>query len=216
MQTQTTSSRVVAACASRLSRLPFANHPALLFSPRLEEYKHYIFGARAGPGANSQNLFHELAHAAEFGPEDFRTRATAEGFSFKRCHRVRIQGNSYYEPNSMGATRREIDTFAHQLHLLQHCGYQGTESAFFGESARALRQMPDWWQVPGENEVERTRYCQKQTESAYSRIEAKDSLARLESWLDRTSARLKRQRGKPLSGHPPKLPCYRSDGSLVP
>lgn len=71
------STRLLEAFRGRLAKLPIANHPALHFCPGLEGYKAYTFGGRAGPSLHISHLLHELAHAAEFGPEGFISLAIA-------------------------------------------------------------------------------------------------------------------------------------------
>lgn len=64
----------------RLARLGLGNHPGLLIRPGQEGYRDYAFGGRAGPQVSWVNLFHELAHAAEFGGSEFRRRASEHGY----------------------------------------------------------------------------------------------------------------------------------------
>jgi hypothetical protein len=84
--------RLINTCARLLSKLPFGRHPALFFHPALEGYQNYTFGCRSGPTISPRNLFHELGHAAQFGPQAFRDRATEFGFAFRTPHRVWVKG----------------------------------------------------------------------------------------------------------------------------
>lgn len=76
-QTEQQVGRVERVIRERLARLPVGNHPALLWRAKLEGYRDYVFGAKAGPTVEVVNLFHELGHAAEFGAENFATRCIA-------------------------------------------------------------------------------------------------------------------------------------------
>lgn len=188
--------RVLTACRARLARLPVARHPALRIQPGQEGYRNYLFGARAGPAVEVSSLFHELAHAAQFGPEVFRHRASEYGFRFKVPQRF-IYDRYCTEPKTSQATDRELQTFAYQLHLMQAAGIKRSEKAFFEESARIMRWMHDWYWVPGADEDERAQHCARQVELHYSRLDPKDAVARLEGWLDATARRWMRLKQKP-------------------
>lgn len=188
--------RVVEVCRARLSRLPVARHPALRFLPGLEGYKNYLFGARAGPSVNVDNLLHELAHAAQFGPLNFRTRCTESGFLFK-MRLTTFQGHTYAEMQTTKAIDRELETFAFQLHFRHLVGYREDEQAYCRRAAAALVYMPDWLNVPGSCDEKRTAYCVKKIEDAYSRIDEKDAASALEGWLDATYRRWRRNKRKP-------------------
>lgn len=188
--------RVLAVCRARLARLPVAKHPALRIQPGLEGYRDYLFGARAGPNLSSVNLFHELAHAAEFGPELFRYRAMEGGFQFKVPRRF-IYDRYCAEPRTDGATDRELRTFAYQLHLMHAAGCKQAEKPFFDYGAKVMRFMHDWWHVPGDDDEGRARHCAARIEQCYQELDAKVVLDRLEGWLDATARRWHRLKKKP-------------------
>lgn len=133
----------------RLQRLPaeLATHPALLFSPSTEGYRDYAFGCKSGPHLGVEHLFHELAHAAEFGGEAFDERATPTGYLL-RSRRIWIFDRFCEEPLTMGAIERELRTFAHQHHLLALTGQRHRQKAYFHECARLMQHMADWIQRP--------------------------------------------------------------------
>lgn len=177
---------------ARLTRLSLRRHPALLFNPWLEGFKDHTFGGRAGPNISVINVFHELGHAAEFGPAEFKQRCFAHGFRFKRPPRVVIMGREYSEPRTMSGTQRELSTFAHQLHLMRKAGVKISDDEFMRDSARCMRFMADWWCVPGESEEDRTAFCKKEIAELYAKLSGAEVLSKLESWLDKSFKRLKR------------------------
>ena len=187
--------RLFNSCVQRLSRLPIARHPGLLFSLCTEGYTDYTFGARTGPYYSSVNLFHELAHASQFGPEEFRARATANGYMFK-VRRIWVHDRYCTEPKTMQMTARELDTFAHQLHLMRLARYKVSDTQFFNYSAHLMRLMDDWWHVPGGNEKARATWCAREIATRYERITTQEVVDKLEAWLDRTHKRLRRSDAK--------------------
>lgn len=185
------SPRRLAVMAARLSRLPMARHPAMRIAPRREGYRAYAFGGKAGPDMSVDNVFHELAHAVEFGPDEFKKRASAFGFLF-RNRRVEVLGQLYVEPLTWQSTQREIRTMAIQLHLLRSAGSRISEDFFAREHLRSMQYMTDWYNVPGKTEEKRFEAMTKEFFRAYGLLNQDMVLHRLELWLDRTRQRLKR------------------------
>lgn len=183
-----------------IDRLGIAEHPGLRISPRLQGYRDYTFGCRAGPGrASVRNLAHELAHAAEFGAAAFPRRCFMGGFCFK-VRKVQVLGQYYPEPKTCGATRRELRTFALQLHLLQHAGERVNVQAFARHAADIMvRFMYDWWQIPGDTEQDRKHWCAQQVLDHHARTSAEATIAEIKAWLDATDRRLSRQKRKGAS-----------------
>ncbi|MCC5610894.1 hypothetical protein LC612_30135 [Nostoc sp. CHAB 5834] len=188
---------VFADCIEKLSRLPVARHPGLMFQPGLEGYRDYTFGARAGPAVEAVNLFHELAHAAQFGAENFSRRATSEGFVFK-TRRIFVYNTYCEEPRTSKATRRELETFAYQLHLMRLAGFTQTDDDFMSDHAKVMRFMPDWWHIPGNSDEKRAKWCQAYIAKRYAKLKPDEVVGRLDAWLDKTWLRLN-QSGK--KGH---------------
>lgn len=209
--------RLDALFSARLARLPVARHPAFFVRPRQEGYHDYAFGGRAGPSVALSHLFHDMAHAAEFGPDAFRTRANISGFAFKVPRRYIFQ-QYVTEAQTMQATQREVDTFGYQLHLMRAAGCRIADKAFFVDSARAMPFMHDWYFVPGDDEDARKEYLVNAMAESYARVTQAEALDRLEGWLDKTRARLKRV-GKDMLASPyskAKRYVLDSAGVLVP
>ena len=62
---------------ARLQRLgAISRHPAFRVKMSKEGYSNFIFGAAAGPAAKLSNVLHDMAHAAEFGPDAYTRRST--------------------------------------------------------------------------------------------------------------------------------------------
>lgn len=211
-----TNTRTLAVFRERLKRLPVANHPALFFNPWVQGYRDYAFGGRAGPSVQASSMFHELAHGAQFGPEKFRTRATADGsFHFKVPRRY-IYNRYCTMPKTNGATRRELQTFAYQLHLMRLAGYKVNDAAFVAYSAKLMQYMHDWYHVPGEGDAGRAAFCAEVLQEYYAQVTAGEVVDRLEAWLDATAKRLKRQKqAYPQAWTTVRGLCrYRVDGSV--
>jgi hypothetical protein len=207
--------RTLGVFRGRLSRLRVANHPALFFNPWIEGYRDYAFGGLSGPVVETSSLFHELGHAAQFGVKLFRTRASDRGFRFKMPMRF-IYDRMCVEPTSNQATLRELDTFAHQLHLMRKAGFKVSDKHFMAYSARLMRHMADWWHVPGGDEDARAAYCQTWLEKRYAQLTVSEVEDKLEAWLDATHRRLQRQKQRypqPWTDQT-TLKRYRVDGTV--
>ncbi len=185
--------RILAVFRQRLERLPVGRHPALYFNPWVEGYKDFVFGGRAGPAVQCTSLFHELGHAAQFGADKFRTRASEAGFLFKSRRRF-IYDRYCEDPRTGQATHRELDTFAHQLHLMRVAGYKVEDGEFMRYSARLMTYMSDWYNIPGDDEAGRAKYCHDFLAERYATLKASEVLAKLETWLDLTAKRLVRKK----------------------
>lgn len=170
-----------------LTKLGIASHPGLQFNYNKEGYSNFTFGCRAGPGRPTVNdLAHELAHAAQFGPRNFKYRAVYGDFSF-RMRKVTILGNQYDEPKTAQATLRELDTFAYQAHLMQIAGVDIDLKQHFEKAADLMvRFMPDWLAIPGHDCDSRKAWCVNKASEFYTRRKAKTALKRLIGWLDET------------------------------
>lgn len=208
------SSRVLQLFQARLRRLRVARHPGLLFCPGLEGFRDHTFGGRAGPSIEVINVLHEMAHAMEFGADQFEARCTPRGFVFGRSHRVEIGGRFYDQPTTCKSTERELQTFAYQLHLARLAGYRFTDSWFVKDCAHLMRLMPDWWNVPGTGDDQRKAYCAARIESHYQATTSTESVDRLECWLDKTAKRLNKK-GKCNRPDHIVAPRFRVDGSCL-
>jgi hypothetical protein len=178
-----------------IDRLGITGHPALRISPRQEGYRDYTFGCRAGPSrASVRHLAHELAHAAEFGAAAFSRRCFMGSFSFK-VRQVKVLGDYYPEPQTCAATKRELRTYALQLHLLQHAGVRVNAHTFAKDAADTMvRFMHDWWHIPGDNEQTRKHWCVQQILDHHANTTPEAAVAQIHGWLDATQRRLSRQK----------------------
>lgn len=173
----------------RLLRLFPQGHRGLLFRVDVEGYRDSCFGAVTGPVKSIQKgLFHELAHAAEFGPEFFSQRYSPEGWCFREPHRVAVAGTSYLDPVTDGATQRELRTFAHQMVLLELAGYRIDRKVFAMDCAQTMTFMPDWCHIlPGKEMPKRIAYCARRILAVHAVLVPEVVLARLHGWLDETA-----------------------------
>lgn len=180
---------------ARLAQLPICGHAALKVNPEIEGYKNYVFGARAGPDICFTNLAHELAHAAQFGKENFRWRAKDFGFLFKLPKKF-ICDRYCVEPITIQATVRELETFAYQLHILIKSGCKKTPKALATDLVENLYYMPDWFLVPGTKKSDKSNWCVAKVLHYYQQLSTEEVFARIHDWLDATERRLKRKNRK--------------------
>lgn len=176
-----------------LGKLGVLSHPGFRYSRKLEGYRDYTFGCIAGPSEpDLNNLAHELAHAAQFGPEAFRYRATQRGFHFK-IRRIWVYDRYCVEPRTNQGIVRELETFAYQAHLLEAGGIKLHKRKFLMDAAHLMvSYMPDWYNIPGDNADERKAWCIAQVEQYYAGLSQEVALERLNGWLNCTAKRLKR------------------------
>lgn len=204
--------RRVALYAQRLQRLPrsLGRHPGLLFSPAVQGYRDYTFGARSGPSVQVRHLFHELGHAAQFGPEQFADRVNPQGFVFK-MRQMECMGRFYDDPHTMQATERELDAFAHELHLMQACAIKCHVDTFVPYCASTMRLMEDWACVPGGSGKARHAECMLKLRAFYESVTQEQVLDKLEGWLDLTRQSLLDTQNRPY--HPEEF-RFSGDGSI--
>lgn len=81
-------------------------HPGFLWDFQLEGYKNHVFGSRNGKVSTLSGLCHELAHAVEFGVNQFESRASPHGWEFSMPY-MRFMGHKIYRPKSPQASYRE-------------------------------------------------------------------------------------------------------------
>jgi hypothetical protein len=192
----------------RLVQLGIVDHPGLYYS--LEEgYRQYAFGAKAGPSCSVENLFHELGHAAEFGPDLFRSRCRVGSFHFKVPY-VYVLGKRCAEPTTSQMTQREIRVVAHQFHLMQLAGMTRTVRAYARDQSNTLDFVPDYCHL-GEKE-ERHAVRMQMIMERIDAYRASDCLDRLVGWLDATVERMKRG---PRSKYPTLWPITTYTGRGV-
>ncbi|KVP75126.1 hypothetical protein WJ96_05025 [Burkholderia ubonensis] len=174
-----------------LKNLGIADHPGLRVELKRSGYQDYTFGCRVLYGRPTvKDLAHELAHAAQFGPRNFRYRAFEHGFDF-RLRKVLLLGQYYSEPRTHQATRRELETFAYQAHLMELAGVVFCRDKLFLHAASLLtRFMADWHCVPGNSAAERRAWCVEQANAFYARRKPETVLRRLKGWLDETEKHL--------------------------
>ena len=176
--------RITNAFRARVARLPgIGMHPALKIDPWVEGYKNFTFGGSAAGHPHISNVFHELAHAAEFGARRFQHRATSVGFHFKTPQKF-IFNTLLCEPRTMQMTMREIRTFAYQIHLMQAAGLHINVEAQFTDMAVLCDWLPDHWNIPGHTYSEKRAWCRNEIISHYQSVTQQDVLDKLKGWLD--------------------------------
>lgn len=177
-----------------LQNLGIAGHPGLRVDTKLIGYEDYTFGCRVTLSRPTvRHLAHELAHAAQFGPRNFKYRAFRSGFNF-RSRRVFLMGQYWDEPRTAGATLRELDTYAYQTHLMELAGIRFNRERLFRMAALIMTtHMHDWHCVPGTSKAERRAWCMQQLHACYARRKPQTVLRRLNGWLDETEKLLATQ-----------------------
>ena len=181
---------------ARLSRLPVANHPALFFNPFVEGYRNYCFGGKVGPRVETEAVFHELAHAAEFGPDAFAHRGVDGRFAFK-VPQVFVYNRYCDEAKTAQATLRELRTFANQWYLMTLAGKKISKTLFAQRATYSMKFMHDQWNVPGTSSEEKHQWCTAKVLELIEHLTAEDVVARLERWLDATASHLQAKQSMP-------------------
>lgn len=167
------------------SRFPFFKHPGFLFDPFLEGYKKYTFGAVAGPSLNMEYLCHEIAHAADFGPQNFKKRTLTNNFNFHIPE---------YEAVSSVPTQRESRTMGLQLRLMDLINLDYEKDVFIDSMIEALKFMPDWGLTWGERKREEA--IKKLTLDTYESSHISEIIDNIVGWLDQTHEVLTRNTGE--------------------
>ena len=176
--------RTVIAFEARVARLSVVgNHPALKIDPWIQGYRAYTFGGRAGPEVSIINVFHELAHAAEFGARRFQYRAVGGKFHFK-IPTVTIFNQICYEPITVQGSLREAKTFAYQLHLMQAAGLRVNVEKFFDQMAKVMVYLADAINVPGDGRAEGVAWRRERIVEFYNTTNQEYVLDQLKRWLD--------------------------------
>lgn len=187
--------RIVNAIVERFRRLGIAGHPGLFFCPNIQGYSSFVFGARTGPIMVIDSLFHELAHASEFGGKQFLTRAPEGSFIFNMKEQY-ILNRMCAVPETWQAVARELRTFAHQYHLMRSAGYKFNREEFVKKNASLMKYMADFCYVPQtaswarEYDERRILTCITHINDLIDTYNPKDSLDRLVDWLDSTKKKI--------------------------
>lgn len=179
--------RLKASVLGRLHKLPFHHHPGLRVNYRQEGYDEFTFGGRAGPDCDFKHLAHDLAHAAEFGPDAFEERAPYGRFVF-RCTQVRVLGELYDEPHTAQASQRECRTAGLQWRLMELAGCKVRPESYLKSYVSAMGFMADWyksWDDLPREEAIRTLVLDTRESCNPSEL-----LERIEGWLDKTHEKL--------------------------
>lgn len=175
-----------------LDRFPFRDHPGFRYDRNIEGYRDYTFGCRAGPEVDGRNLLHELGHAVEFGPDQFKSRCRYGHFRF-RIPKVWIYGEPYDNFSTCLATKRELRAIAWQGRLAQGIMAEKEVQQMLDHFAEVMVWMPDEINIPGDTEQERISWCREMIQKQYDAYTTQEAYRRLEGWLDRTAAELRRK-----------------------
>ena len=188
--------RLYDAIVSRLKRIPgLLEHPAFSFQLGLEGYQNYVFGCRAGSSLELSNLFHEIAHAVEFGAKNFRYRVNQDGrFNFKQPKEQYIFGRVFIEFYKTTAIECELRTIAIQIRLLKMSGVKTTYENLLNEIVDSMVWMPDFENVQGDGDKEKLEWCRKYVTEYYSTLNDEQVVSEIIGWLDKTEKRLKRNK----------------------
>lgn len=190
---------VLSAFGAALRELPFGGHPALRIGSH-EGYKSYRFGAATGRLLNVQALCHELAHAAQLGPDQFNQRVKRNGYGLcLPVRQVEIGGRSYNSPLTGQCTKRETEVLGIQLHIQEALGRKYRKDRVIRSHVKAFDILPDWISYGGGDTRRRHRRLACLATSFYESWQKAEIYDRLEGWLDRTHERL-RIEGEPVFG----------------
>lgn len=179
------SQRKKAILLKRVECLPFVSHPGFKWDAALEGYQEWTFGGRAGPSIDFFNLCHELAHAAEFGYEQFEHRAKESGWSFRLPY-VWVVDRHCVEPMTSQCTMREIRTLGRQLHIMRMAGCKIRADAFAEYGANLCDWLPDWYTIAGKTKEDRQAWCKAAIIEEFNSITQEQVLQDVVKWLGRT------------------------------
>lgn len=134
-----------------LSRLEKAlpnvtNHKGFRFKLGAVGYRDLTFGTRFifPQKDNLGALFHEIAHAIEFGGQSFEERSSkSRGFHF-HTPLVYFAGYSYNDCKTHQATDRELRTWAIEIALLKKAGVKKSIYKMALERAETIKYMNDY------------------------------------------------------------------------
>lgn len=108
-------------------------------------YKDYSFGTKVTVIAKHElnTVFHEIAHAIEFGAENFEERTNNSGGFLFRVPTSYLCGNFYADHQTMNATKRELRTWAIQIALLKASGVKKSKATLAKELVSSMVFMSD-------------------------------------------------------------------------
>ena len=168
-----------------LSPFSFVNHPGFIMKESLEGYLNFSFGGRAGPEISIEHVLHEIAHAIEFGPDEFENRVSRFGFHFI-VPKVEIRGKMYNDPRSNLGTIRELRTMAIQWQFHRALGIDTNADDYCDRITKSLRFMPDWGFVPGDSDEDRHNWRVEYLKSNLDFMGIDECLERFDGWLNKT------------------------------
>lgn len=173
----------------RLKRLSIWGHPGLRVRLGAEGTRDYVFGCRAGPSVQFEHLAHELAHAVQFGAKSFEDRMLPTGRFRFGCRQLEVMGQFYDEPLTDQCTRREVETFAIQRHLLELAGYCIDVDRFTKDVSSTAEFLPDWHQHPRPTRLDSIG---DMLQLHYERWTKDTVLEELLAWLDLQAVRMRK------------------------
>jgi hypothetical protein len=137
-----------------------------------------------------------MAHAVEFGANQFRKRVMSGQFVF-HLPRQLILGHPVCEPRTPQATLRECRVGGIQKRLLRAAGYRIDDEAFIQRYLQTMSYMPDACCLSGVRGEKRMR---KTLEQSYRAWPMERVNAEMQCWLDKTKKRLTHERSGQLPG----------------
>lgn len=178
---------------SNLKRLPWFNHIAFKIDPKIEGYKNFVFGGRAGPDiGNGMNVLHEMSHAIQFGANCFKSRTENGSFVFKQKGSKYLFGQYIYEPTTNNCSLRELETFAIQLHIYEYLFGEMSEldyKNYVYDISNIMKYLPDVFEMyrSFEPNIELTH---KYLIEFYKKWDMKKIEKSMNSWLKNTQIEL--------------------------
>lgn len=178
-----------------MNSLPFVSHPGFHFNPEIVGYQNHTFGAKVGGEISLENFLHEVGHAIDFGPENFRYRSTFGKFRFK-IRRSYSRHGAFEDFRKCTATLREIRAIVWQRIIAEELALPVDGKSMMRSFLDSLMWMPDELQVPGTSYIEKRNWRFQKAEEYLHSFDRRQALPRFVGWLDKIAAKEKRIRVK--------------------
>lgn len=166
--------------ADLVGTLPFSKAPGFYWSGALQGYSDYTFGARIDQYQQFYFLCHEMAHAIEFGPNNYASSGFSGAFRFK-INTFWLIDRHVTEQSTFQASLREARTAGIQARLMEMAGFTVDLEAIEQDAFGLTRYMPDWFLAKENRDLFRKHFL-----SSYKKFTPTVINFRMTEWLKRS------------------------------
>lgn len=171
----------------RMGTTPFLNHPAFKYDLYQSSFKGYVFGAKAGPDIELENIFHEIGHAIEFvlTGQDIEDRC-GDGEFYFALNEIELGGAIYHNLETTQCTEREIRAFAIQIKFMHSIGFKKGLKDFALHAGELAMWLPDFLniEVTEPTDAIRKQWVVNKVLAYYQSISTKQIFDAFLKWLD--------------------------------